>query len=244
MDYLRPDSREDTLTNRGMLNTTIDKFLTSRGYSRSPKTKTPHSLDSWVYEYINAGGNRDNIKLEINYSLRAHVLPAEERPIITEHFSSEYRVKTLAAIEIFGSKINAMLSRAAARDLYDVGNMVKYGLFDESERDMLRKCVVFYAAISAKKINKTFDSSVIDVLDHRKIKTDLLPVIRRRDKFDLEATKKAVRAFIEELMTLTESEVEFLERFERKEYCPELLFQQEEILARISKHPMALWKTK
>lgn len=244
LDYLRLDSREDMLTSREMINTTIDKFMISRGYSQSPRTKTPHSLDSWVYGYINAGGNRDNIKVEINYSLRAHVLPAEERPIITEHFSIEYRVKSLASIEIFGSKINAMLSRAAARDLYDVGNMVRYGLFDESEQDMLRKCVVFYAAVSAKKINKTFDSGAIDVLNHYKIKTDLLPVIRRRDTFALEATKKAVRAFIEELMTLTESEVEFLERFERKEYCPELLFQQEEILARISKHPMALWKTR
>ena len=171
------------------------------------------------------------------------MLPAEERQVITEHFSSEYQVKTLAAIEIFGSKINAMLSRVAARDLYDVGNMVRYGLFDESEQDLLRKCVIFYAAISAKKINTTFDSSVIDALNHHKIKTDLLPVIRRKDKFDLEATKKAVRAFMDELMTLTESEAEFLERFERKEYRPELLFQQEEILARISKHPMALWET-
>ncbi|MDD4264686.1 MAG: nucleotidyl transferase AbiEii/AbiGii toxin family protein [Firmicutes bacterium] len=243
LDYLLPDSKEDMLINRETLNKTIDRFMNSRGYTQSPKTKTPHSLDSWVYEYINAGNNRDNIKVEINYSLRAHVLPAEERQIITEHFSSEYRVKTLAAIEIFGSKINAMLSRVAARDLYDVGNMVSYGLFDESEQDMLRKCVIFYAAISAKQINTTFDSSAIDALNHHIIKTDLLPVIRRKDKFDLEATKRAVRAFMDELMTLTESEAEFLERFERKEYRPELLFQQEEILARISKHPMALWET-
>ena len=83
LDYLRLDSREDMLTSREMINTTIDKFMISRGYSQSPRTKTPHSLDSWVYGYINAGGNRDNIKVEINYSLRAHVLPAEERPIIT-----------------------------------------------------------------------------------------------------------------------------------------------------------------
>lgn len=76
-----------------------------------------------MYDYIGASGNRNNIKIEGNYSLRAHVLPAEERQIITEHFSSEYRVKTLAPIEIYGSKINALLSRAAARDLYDARDM-------------------------------------------------------------------------------------------------------------------------
>lgn len=124
LDYLKSDSREEMLQNREIINAVINRYMVSQGYIKSPKTKTPHSLDSWVYEYMNAANNKDNIKLEINYSLRSHILLTEERPIITEHFSSEFKVKSLAAIEIFGSKINAMLSRAAARDLYDVGNMI------------------------------------------------------------------------------------------------------------------------
>jgi predicted nucleotidyltransferase component of viral defense system len=195
-----------------------------------------------VYQYINAGENKDIIKLEINYSLRAHILIAEERPIITEHFSSEYKVKTLAAIEIFGSKFNALLNRAAARDLYDVSNMIKFGLFDESEQTLLRKCVIFYAAISAKEINKFFDTKAIDSLNNFKIKTDLLPVINRKEKFDLEASKKTVKEYIKDLMVLTKQEQEFLERFEGKEYLPELLFEDKDILCRIREHPMALWK--
>lgn len=244
MDYLKTDNKEEMLQNRKIINSVIEGYMTSQGYIKNPKTKTPHSLDSWVYEYINAAGNKDNIKLEINYSLRAHILSLEKRPIITEHFSSEYGVKCLAAIEIFGSKINAMLNRTAARDLYDVGNMVRYGLFDRSEQGILRKCVIFYAAISAKKINKDFDTKVIDKVDKHKVKTDLLPVIRRKENFNLEATKKAVKSYIKELMVLNDSEIEFLKRFERKEYVPELLFEQEEILARIDRHPMALWKTR
>lgn len=98
LDYLLPYSREDMLKNREILNATIDRFMVSQGYSQSPKTKTPHSLDSWVYEYVNGGGNRDNIKIEINYSLRAHILPVEDRPIITEYFATEYQIKTLAPL--------------------------------------------------------------------------------------------------------------------------------------------------
>ena len=41
-------------------------------------------------------------------------------------------------------------------------------------------------------------------------------------------------------MVLTESETEFLDRFENKEYAPELLFQQVNIVQRIAEHPMAL----
>jgi predicted nucleotidyltransferase component of viral defense system len=242
LDYLKTDSREEMLKNREIINTTVTRYMQSQGYKQSPKTKTPHSLDSWVYEYINAGGNKDIIKLEINYSLRAHILPPEERPIITEHFSSEYKVKTLAALEIFGSKLNALINRAAPRDLYDVANMIKFGLFDESELPLLRKCVIFYAVVSAKELRKTFDTKAIDALSHHRIKTDLLPVINRKEKFDLEAAKKTVKEYIKNLMTLSGEEQEFIECFERKEYIPELLFEDDSIVSRIKVHPMVLWK--
>jgi predicted nucleotidyltransferase component of viral defense system len=244
MDYLVNNSREEMLEQRELINSTIDRYMSSRGYTKNEKTKNPHSLDSWVYDYIGASGNRDNIKIEINYSLRAHVLQAEERSLVTEHFGAEYRVKTLAPIEIYGSKINALLSRAAARDLYDVRNMIHYKLFDESEEMLLRKAVVFYAAISGKVINKTFDSSAIDFITKQKIKTDLLPVIKRKDDFELETAKKMVKAYIADLMVLTEADKEFLDRFENGDYIPELLFEDERILGRIKNHPMALWKTR
>lgn len=34
----------------------------------------------------------------------------------------------------------------------------------------------------------------------------------------------------------------WMDRFIRKEYVPELLFDDKDILERINKHPMALWK--
>lgn len=242
MDYLVSNSRDEMLEQRELINNIIDRYMISQGYTKNVKTKNPHSLDSWVYDYIGASGNRDNIKIEINYSLRAHVLQAEERPIITEHFLSEYKIKTLAPVEIFGSKINALLNRAAARDLYDVMNMIHFKLFDGSEETLLKKIVVFYAAISAKVINKSFDASVIDTITKQRIKTDLLPVIKRKDDFELETAKRLVKAYIAGLMVLTEAEREFLDRFEKGEYIPELLFEDERISERIKNHPMALWK--
>lgn len=247
LDYLITSSREEMLESRGVINSTIDRYMISQGYSKNSRTKNPHSLDSWVYDYMGASGNKDNIKIEINYSLRSHVLEAEERPIITEHFSSVYKLKSLAPLEIYGSKINALLSRAAARDLYDVRNMIHFGLFDESEEEMLRKCVVFYAAISARdknSINKTFDTTAIDLITNQKIKRDLFPVIKRKDDFELESAKKLVNEYISDLMVLTKEEKEFLDKFEIGEYVPELLFEDKEILERIRNHPMALWKTR
>lgn len=245
LDYLINNSREEMLESREVINNIIDRYMVSQGYLKNPKTKNPHSLDSWVYDYMGASRNKDNIKIEINYSLRSHVLEAEERPIITEYFSTEYKVKSLAPLEIYGCKINALLSRAATRDLYDVRNMIHFGLFDESEKETLRKCVVFYAAISARdknSINKNFDTTAIDLITNQKIKRDLLPVIKRKDDFELESAKKLVKEYISELMVLAMEEKEFLDKFENGEYIPELLFEDKGILDRIKNHPMALWK--
>lgn len=67
MDYLISNSREEMLKNREVINNTINRYMLSQGYIQNLKTKNSHSLDSWVYDYMSAGGNKDNIKIEINY---------------------------------------------------------------------------------------------------------------------------------------------------------------------------------
>lgn len=49
-------------------------------------------------------------------------------------------------IELFVAIINALLSRAAVRNLYDVYNMVNKDLF-LSEVNMLSKCIIAYTVI-------------------------------------------------------------------------------------------------
>lgn len=147
-------------------------------------------------------------------------------------------------MEIFAAKANALMSRAAARDLYDFNNMIFYGLFDETEYELLKKCIIFYASISAEVINKEFNTSAIDSLNFSKIRRDLFPVLRKKDNFDLDERKKKAKEFIDNLMVLTPQEKEYLETFERKEYKPELLFEDTKILENIRKHPMAIWKMK
>jgi hypothetical protein len=132
-------------------------------------------------------------------------------------------------------------------DILEYLNTNPYDLFDESEEEMLKKCVIFYAAISARdknSINKTFDTKTIDLITNRKIKTDLNPVIKIKDDFELDSAKKLVKEYVSDLMILSKEEKEFLDSFESGEYIPELLFEDKKILERIKNHPMALWKTR
>lgn len=91
-------------------------------------------------------------------------------------------------------------------------------------------------------MNKSFETSAIDSLSFDKIRRDLFPVLNKKDNFDFEEKKKRAKDYISNLMVLTENEKEYIERFGLKEYSPELLFEDKEILERVTTHPMALWK--
>ena len=242
LDYIPNCARDEMMDVREEITEIIKLYIQDEGYQISPASRFSFSLDAFILQYINAGGNRDSIKIEINYSLRAHIFQPVKRKVLTDVFDDEWEVLTLDAKEIFAAKTNALLSRAAARDLYDFCNMVYYGLFDEEELDMFRKCIIFYNTISQETVNKSFDVSAIDRLDFGKIKRDLFPVLRKKENFDLESQKKNVKKYLNEIMGVTERELQYMTEFENKSYRPELLFDDAEIVERISEHPMAIWK--
>ena len=242
-DFIGETTREELDAAKSNLLTRIGGYMKTHGYEQNIRTsKTSHSLHSSVWDYINAGGNRDNIKVEINYSLRSHVLPIELRAIETLGIWEPMEVRCVAPIEIFAAKTVALLTRTAMRDLYDISNMLKFGLFDESQYDILRRCAVFYAAISGEGGIDQQASQKIDAITYHQVRTDLKPVLRKEDGFDLDSAKKAVKAFLAEILTLSPDEREFLESFRKSEYRPELLFEGDG-LERVRSHPMALWRT-
>ena len=241
MDYTPNDTKEDMLEARDKITTLIKDYMEVEGYQLSKGSRFTHSLDAFYYQYQNAGGNRDMIKIELNYSLRAHILEPVHRRILPEVFDDGLEIRMVAPMEIFAAKGNALISRAAARDLYDWGNLIAGKLFAD-ERDMFRKCFAFYATISAETVNRNFDTSAIDSLKFDKIRRDLFPVLSKKDNFKLDERKQLAKDYIAELMQLTEREQEYMDRFIAKEYLPELLFDDKEIVERIKEHPMALWK--
>lgn len=243
MDYVPNDSREDMLIAREKITEIINRYMEKEGYSLSQTSRFSHSLDAFHFNYINSGGNKDMIKIELNYLLRAHILEPTYRDILNDVFKSNIKIRTVAPLEIFSAKGNALISRAAARDLYDWGNLIEQNLFAD-EKDLFRKCFVFYTTITADNVrgNYDFDLSAIDTLNFTKIRRDLFPVISKKDNFKLEERKIQAKQYIKDLIQLTEKENEYIERFRAKEYRPELLFDDDEIVTRICEHTMALWK--
>jgi len=167
LDFAKECSREEMMKTRATINDDILNFMFAQGYALSPNTKNPHSLDSWVFYFQNAAGNRDHVKIEINYSMRHHVLPIVKKAVKAGFLQVTDELNTLSTLELFGGKIKALIERTAPRDFYDVQNMLNHHIINEEEHDLLRKIVVFYLVLgSREKIVLPFHFEKINALKY------------------------------------------------------------------------------
>jgi predicted nucleotidyltransferase component of viral defense system len=244
LDFTNNGSKEEMFEMRNRITEIIGKYMGANDYELSSKSKQTHSLDSFIYKYTNSAGVKDNIKIEINYSLRAHILICKSSDSKMPEIFNSNPIRILDPKEIYASKIIALLTRAAPRDLYDLNNMISLDVFNQEERLQLKKCIVFYAAIAIEETPLQLTFERINSIDNYEIRTQLVPVISRNDRFNLSEAKKRVISFLTDLLILDEKEKQFLLDFSKKKYRPELLFDDIEILNRIKGHPMAIWKMK
>lgn len=216
-------------------------------YTLSGESKSHHALDSFVFTYQNLFGNKDNLKIEINYMNRVHVYNEDSKDILMP-FLNLHKVSTLNVYELYGSKIKALLERCTIRDVYDVYHMIYSKLFSDNEYLKVKKCVIFYMAIG-KTTDRSFNNVIIDFEIKinayllNKVPQFLSSTLKKDDTFSLIKAVEVVKDFISSFMRLSDSEVKFINEFEKGHYCPELLFDDEKIVSRIKEHPMALWKT-
>lgn len=197
---------------------------------------------SFVFNYINNAGNRDNIKIEINFMDRCHILPLEQKSIMAKCVIEPFEVLALNNVELHASKINALLSRATPRDLYDVNAMIENNVIKDTE--LLKKCLIFYNMVGGEQDIDTLNFDNIEKINFLKFKTQLKPVISKTHKFDLEQAKLKVINYLKELITLMLQEKAFIKEFRNQNYKPELLFNDKHMVENISYHPMVLWRCK
>ncbi len=101
---------------------------------------------------------------------------------------------------------------------------------------------MFYAAIASETVPEYFDLNGIGNISAQKIKTDLTPVLRRGERFDLSSVQKQVKDYLAAILKPEDTELPFWQAFAEGKYQPDLLFDDADILSRIEHHPMALWK--
>ena len=239
LDYCGSLEREKTLEDRNALEEELDKYMISENYTISPKSRSSHALLSKIYRYENVFGNIDTIKVDINFMDRVHLYSPTMSKV--NYYDKTVTVRVPAIEELFGMKINALIDRSKPRDLYDVIFVLENT--NSFDMDMLRKAVVFYLSLNNKFIicDSTFER--IKTIDYQDIKIELLPVLKKDERFNFETAKTNAINFLKELLQLTNKEKQYLEEFSKGNYDPSLLFD-EQTATKVKDHPMAKWRAK
>ena len=237
LDYVGSLEKEQTLKDRERILESLDNYMLKEGYSVSSKSRGSAILASRTYAYINAYGNRDNIKVEINFIDRIHILPIVNRKI--NYFDKEVMTKAPLEEELFAMKICALIDRSKPRDLYDTFRLKND--FLNLEKDKLRKLTVFYLSLDGIFELNENSFKGIEAVSQDSIKKELLPVLKKNEKFNLEAIKQEVINFLQDLLVLTSDKTKYLEEFSKGTFNPSLLFDVCSA-ERAAKHPMAKWR--
>lgn len=246
LDLTENLDKEEIIEQRKNIHNWLIKYLNANDYKiNMKKSKNVYALDSIVAEYIDIKGNIDNIKIEINYMNRAHILETKKLEVSTDVFKDKHlTIHCLNPIEIYAAKICALLDRTTARDLFDVYTLNKYDLFDKEEKILLRQCFMLeYIAVCGYKLeNMKIDN--IEKLKRQDIKTKLLPTLKDRNpkKSNVDDMKQAVRKYLKDILVIDDNIKLFYDKFQKSIYEPELLFEDKKIVERIKEHPMIIWK--
>lgn len=247
MDFTRSGKMVDLLPTRKEIKDTLFDLLQSQGYTVGKLGKELHTLDQWTFNYQSVTGNNDHIKIELNYGIRNHILPITNKDVKLNIVSDAgIKIPTLHPCELFATKINALIERAAVRDLFDVHSLSKSDMLSSpEEREMLKKSIVFYQTVGVEgSATKDIDLSKIMDVQPSKIKSQLMPLLPSGKKFfPIDVAKDSVTRYLSSLLTLSPKEREYIENFCNGIYKPELLFSDPAIIERIADHPMAIWKT-
>ena len=246
LDLTENIAKEEVLKEREKIHNLLVQYLNANNYKINiKKSKNVYALDSIVAEYVDIKGNTDNIKIEINYMHRVHVLEIKDIKVSTDVFKNRHlTIRCIHPIEIYAAKICALLSRATARDLYDVYILSKYELFDDEEKKLLKQCFMLeYIAVYNYNL-KDMDIERIEKLERQDIKTKLLPTLKDRNprRSDVDEMKQAVREYLRDILVVDDNIKEFYNKVKKGIYQPELIFEDKKIIERIKDHPMIRWK--
>ena len=240
LDFAHNVDKNDMLKIRELIKEVLITHFTGEGYILSKHSRYSYALDSFVIAYTPSGGGYDNIKVEINYAMRSHILPLEQKMLDLSVIENPFSVLTVPKIEIYAGKINALLSRDQIRDLYDTYQMITNNLLDTHEIEILKNVVLFYRYTQNETLD--FNDDFKSKFTRRSYVRDLLSVIKKGDSFNLDDAINKVLEFIKSITRYDENQKLFIKSIEIDIPRFDYLFEDNAMLNNAIEHPLTKWK--
>src|SRR5229473_7496876 len=238
LNYIAHLEREAMLAERSEIVKAVEQVSAGLGYKVQNGTDD-HALREWHLGYVNHAGAQNSIQVEINFLMRACALPPRVLAAVPAIGSPPCEFLVLAAEEVFGGKIKAMIDRRHPRDLYDLFRFATSAL--KYDPEILRKlAVLFGSTMDNDFLTYTMESA--SNVDAKQIDTLLYPLLKADDRPRLAEMLTAARPLLEGVLDHKREEA-YLAAIASGKYEPELLFPENmEIAERIRLHPALLWK--
>jgi predicted nucleotidyltransferase component of viral defense system len=199
-----------------------------------------YGIKKYFLKYVNSSGNIDRIKVEINFLQRLTLLGAEKRNFMSPFNESGLMVNTLKGPELFAGKILALINRLAPRDLYDIYILLREKV--KLDKILLKKIFIFLGCL-ARKDFREYHPNDIERIAERDVKRKLLPLLRKDESLKIDDMIQTIRPFLNEIFNFTSEELEYINRFFKGNFKPEILFDKLlDSSIDLERHPMVIWK--
>ncbi|MCC6745471.1 MAG: nucleotidyl transferase AbiEii/AbiGii toxin family protein [Acidobacteria bacterium] len=208
------------------------------------RAPSEHAGGKYHLRYQDVSGGGGNLDIDLNFMLRVPLWTPERRSSIALGPHRAEGVLMLDVHELAAGKLAALLSRRAARDLFDAHRLLTVGGLDGRR---LRTAFVVYGAMSRVDWRQVTPDAV--GFDQREIVETLVPVLRAGELRDSLRSGGAAglvaetRAALSAVLPIEPGEREFLDRIlDAGLIEPEHLEVDDDLADRIRNHPMLAWK--
>ena len=244
LNYIGAPDRETMLAERPKVEQAIAAVCGRQDFAIQ-RVPEDHAGGKWRLRYDSALGQGGNVEVDLNFMFRIPLWPVavrDSRPVGSHSASG---ITLMDEHELAAGKLAALLSRHAARDLFDVHSFLTRATYDAAR---LRLAFIVYGAINRKDWRS---ASVDDIgFETHELRSTLVPVLRTGHLAARDTLEQWVARMVEEtrasfsvLLPLNDSEREFLDRLlDHGQIEPSLLTDDTDLALRILHHPGLLWK--
>jgi len=244
LNYLGSSDRATMLAERPRIEQALQQVAGRMGLTvkRAP---SGHAGGKWRLSYATALGRQGSIEVDVNFMLRTPLWPVAPRDSHPVGGETATRVLVLDEHELAAGKLAALVTRSAARDVFDARELLRRSGLDRAK---LRLGFVVYGGVNredwrgltVERVQATagdVDSQLVPMLrlDVRPAKTEIAAWT--------ETLVRETRELMAAVLPLAEHELEFLERLNGAgDIVPEILTDVPAMQAIIRDHPGLKWK--
>ena len=245
LNYVGALDRNTMKSERVVIEAALKNLLESRGYAIRYKS-SEHAGGKWLMRYTSVLGGYSSLEIDLNYMARQPLFGMARMRSIPLCDVQVKDVLVLDLHEVIAGKLVALISRHAARDLYDARRILS---IDGLNWNLIKAAVLAIGAsdrrdwrsMSIDKIQgnvREFRQKIVICLPHNRFTVE--------SEIDawLEETATLLRTRFSFLFDLTSNEQAFLDGvLDRGEVDADLLDIPPDVRTRIADMPMLAWKT-